>query len=329
VIRRNYIKLTNIFQKISSPATTMNNFSTSSMFSLSSQLFPSGTTTTTTTTAITATFDSPTSKVNTTLLSKKYTPSSSTSMLPLSLSSPILFPSDTTTTATANTAAIAAAIAIAIATDTDTDTDTDSPEPEPEPALQLQLQLQLQRKRKSSVKRSVHFLPMVAVRKTISRHSMTQEEKCNCWLQANEFLMIKERNYNMIVTKQLHQLCGQKQLGQQQECILNNNPKDSVHNNNNNNNNEASESESESFCLRGLEWGIESESIRRKTYRLGALEEVFIEQEAQYLGDYYDDEAIAYAYYSVSSECQLLAGQIAMQDRKDIEEYIFDDYETF
>ena len=81
--------------------------------------------------------------------------------------------------------------------------------------------------------------------------------------------------------------------------------------------------------MRGLEWGIESESIRKKTYRLGALEEVFIEQEEQYLGDYYNDEAIAYAYYSVSNECQLHAERIAIQDRKDIEEYIYEGlYET-
>ncbi|OEU12568.1 hypothetical protein FRACYDRAFT_243819 [Fragilariopsis cylindrus CCMP1102] len=76
-------------------------------------------------------------------------------------------------------------------------------------------------------------------------------------------------------------------------------------------------------------WGIESESIRKKTYRLGALEEVFIEQEEQYLGDYYNDEAIAHAYYSVSNECQLHAERIAIQDRKDIEEYIYEGlYET-
>ena len=71
---------------------------------------------------------------------------------------------------------------------------------------------------------------------------------------------------------------------------------------------------------------MDFESLRKKSFRYGTLEEVFIEQETQYLGDYYDDEAIAYAYNSISNECQFLAERIALQDRKEIEDYItYDD----
>ena len=174
----------------------------------------------------------------------------------------------------------------------------DSPTPA---ALQLQ-----QRRRKSSVQdvRSVQFEPKVSIKRTIPRHSMTQQERRSCWLQANEFLLIKQRNYMII--KQIHQeRANQMIIEQIDNYDLNN-----------------AESISSLLCYRGLEWGMEYESLQKKSYRLGASEEVFLEQEEQSLGDYYDDEAIAYAYYSISNECQCRAEQIAAQDRKDIEDYI-------
>ena len=348
----------------------MKNYPTSSsMFSLSSSpLFhTSGTATTATATATATSFDSSPSTLNNasslSMMSKKNyaIPSSSSMILPLSLSSPI-FPTSKNTIAISNCTAIATAIAIATETtatddsdsdtatdDSNTDTDNDDSPALPEPSLLHQQQHrdqhqdQDQQQRKKS--RSVHFLSMVAVRKTISRHEMTQEEKYNCWFQANEYLMIKQNNYDTIITNDQQQLlllaaadaAGQGSSQQQQQQQHSN-----ILHNSNNNDNMDSESESSSslesssssslessLCMRGLEWGIESESIRKKTYRLGALEEVFIEQEEQYLGDYYNDEAIAYAYYSVSNECQLHAERIAIQDRKDIEEYIYEGlYET-
>jgi hypothetical protein len=170
---------------------------------------------------------------------------------------------------------------------------------------------------------SIRFSPMVSVKRTISRHSMTQQEKSNCWLQEYEFLMIKQRNHMII--KQIHQErnCMMiKQVDELGQCLLDN-TNDSVHGRHHSNNTKSS------FCFRGLEWGMEFESLRKKSFRYGALEEVFIEQEAQNLGDYYDDEAIAYAYYSVSSECQYRAERVAIQDRKEIEDYImYNDCET-
>jgi hypothetical protein len=158
--------------------------------------------------------------------------------------------------------------------------------------------LQHQRRKKSV--RLVKFLPFVSVKKTTSRHSMTQEEKCNYWLQEDEFLMMNKRN-RMII----------KQLQQERNQHID--ESDESNNNSNNDNNESSTLDS--LCFRGLE-------LRRKSLRQDAFEEVFMEQAAQYSGDYVDDEAIAYAYHSVSYECQNCAELIALQDRKDIEDYI-------
>lgn len=144
----------------------------------------------------------------------------------------------------------------------------------------------LPQQRKKSA-RSIQFSPFVSVKKTTSHHSMTQKEKCNYWLQEDEFLMINQRN--RFITKQIkqerrdHHIDGSYKLGL--------------------------------LCLRGLE-------LRNKSVRQDAFEEVFIEQETQYLHDYVDDEAIAYAYISVTYVCQYRAERIALQDRKDIEDYI-------
>jgi hypothetical protein len=153
-----------------------------------------------------------------------------------------------------------------------------------------------QRRKKSG--RLVRFLPIVQVKKTTSRHSMTQQEKCNYWLQEDEFVMINQRN--RMIIKQFCQERGK-------HIDSNEGPHSSNINNNNNNNN--------SECLRGLELG-------KKSFRLDAFDEVFCEQAAQYADDYIDDEAIAYAYNSVSYECQFNAERTALQDRKDIEDYI-------
>ncbi|OEU12000.1 hypothetical protein FRACYDRAFT_245126 [Fragilariopsis cylindrus CCMP1102] len=135
----------------------------------------------------------------------------------------------------------------------------------------------------SKRKRIVRFLPKVAVRNTISRHTMTNEEIGNCWLQTNEFFMIKQRR------KLDDDKWGDRINGMTKT----------------------------------------EESYRKRSYRLGASEEVFLEQEEQYLNNLpYDDEAISYVYSQITNECQFLAQQIAIQHREDIEDYIYNDYET-
>jgi len=147
----------------------------------------------------------------------------------------------------------------------------------------------LQQRRKKSV-RSVKFSPFVSVKKTTSHHSMTQEEKCNYWLQEDEFLMINERN--RMIIKQIQQERKNHHIDERDES-----------------------STLDISCIRGLE-------LRNRSLRQDAFEEVFIEQETQYLSDYVDDEAIAYAYISVTYVCQYRAERIASQDRKAIEDYI-------
>ena len=183
----------------------------------------------------------------------------------------------------------------------------------------------LQQRRKSV--RSVRFFNKVFVKRTISRHSMTQQEKYNCWLQGYEFLMIKERNYTVI--EQIHQ----ERIMQNSDELYCQSALDNIsghlHSNNGNNGNVSSNTNEPSLCLRGLEWGLELESLRKLSYRLDASEEVFIEQEEQCLRDYNDDEAIACAYFSVSSGCQIRAELTALRDREAIEDYImYDNYET-
>jgi hypothetical protein len=220
--------------------------------------------------------------------------SSSSSLL---LSSP-LSPFDTTADTTADTIA-------------DTTADTTAAAAIDSPALQQR-------------KESVRFAPKVSIKKTTSRHSMTQQEKHNYWLQDHEFLIIKQRNSMDI--KQIRQernlmIC--KQINERGQCLLDN-TNDSVHGHHHSNNSNKS-----SLCLRGLECGMDFEALLKKSFRFVALDEVFTEQEAQRLGDHYDDEAIAYAYHSVSNECQFRAERTALQDRKEIEDYImYDDYGT-
>ena len=154
----------------------------------------------------------------------------------------------------------------------------------------------LPQQRKKSA-RSIKFSPFVSVKKTTSHHSMTQKEKCNYWLQEDEFLMINQRN--RLIIKQLQQERRNHHIdGSDKSSTLG-----------------YKSSTLGLSCLRGLE-------LRNRSLRQDAWEEVFIEQETQHLHDYVDDEAVAYAYISVTYVCQYRAERIALQDRKDIEDYI-------
>jgi hypothetical protein len=259
----------------------MKDYPSSSTSSLPSTLFPSGT-------INTATIDSPK------LMRKDHTSPT------LSLSS-LLFPSVTieiaaataaAATAAAAASATAAATAATAATAAATATAAAATAAAAAAAATAVDSQALQQRKKN-----LRFSPKVSVKKTISRHSMTYQEKTNCWLQEYEFLMIKERNHMIIrqMNKERNQMIVE-QIDVLGQCLP--------------------------LCLRGLEWGLEFEALQIKSFRFGASEEVFTEQKAQFLGDYIDDEAIAYAYYTISSECQFRAGRIALQDRKDIEDYI-------
>lgn len=157
----------------------------------------------------------------------------------------------------------------------------------------------------SNSAKSVRFSPMVRVKDTLSRHDMTLKEHYEYWLQHHDFLRIKQRNLGTIQAIEQHQ--------QSQE------------------ENDASNSDfpeqllSMDDCLRGLESGLSQENLRKRSYRFAALEEVFLEQEDQYYAGIYDPEAIAQVYVEVTVECRFRAEFRALQDRKEIEDYLKQD----
>ena len=158
----------------------------------------------------------------------------------------------------------------------------------------------------SIYKSSVQFSPLVRVKDTISRHDMSLKEHYGYWLQDHEFLMIKQRNQ-----KTIHEFEAQQ--------------KDSEHQNDfgpNPHTRAPLSDDGEEDCLRGLENGLRFESLRRKSYRFAAIEEVLLEQEDQYFADIYDDEAIAQVYFEVTAECRFRAEFRALQDRKEVEDYL-------
>ena len=152
---------------------------------------------------------------------------------------------------------------------------------------------------------------------------MTLKEHYRYWLQDHEFLMIKQRNHRLI--KQVEEF-------DEQQLKFGNS---SSSGNSSGNINEQQQHRSlirlvddncgcgyRDVCIRGLESGLTSVYLRRKSYQFAALEEVFVEQEEQYFGGYYDDEAIAEVYFEVACECRFRAEYTALQDRKEIEEYV-------
>ena len=178
----------------------------------------------------------------------------------------------------------------------------------------------------------VRFFSKVTVIKTLSHKSMSKKEKCNYWLQEDEFVLIKQRNDTMIqqINNDIDDDYSDYQ-GNSQSSLLSF-TKSSVHYGHQHYDDEDEDED----CKRGLEYGLKVEAIRKRSSRYLALEEVLIKQEEQYLSgsgsfndsqsDYfiYDDEAIADAYYTISYECQHRAHRIAIQDRKEIEYYIHD-----
>lgn len=135
---------------------------------------------------------------------------------------------------------------------------------------------------------------------------MNPKEVCDYWIQGFEFDMIRERNLETIQQIE-EELRGQ----QQQESRQSRSQK--LQNRDNRN--------EEELCIRGLEAGLWQESLRRRSLRFEALEEVFLEQEAQYFSGLYDDDALARVYFEVTSECRFWAELKALQDRREIEDY--------
>jgi hypothetical protein len=147
---------------------------------------------------------------------------------------------------------------------------------------------------------------------------MTLKEHYTYWLQDHEFLMIRQRNQRLVLQVEEFQ-DQQKKFGKHRSSNSKKSKTTTT------TRNEAFETTCQDECIRGLESALRSENLRRKSYRFAALEEVLFEQEQQYYGGYFNEEAIAEAYFEVTGECRFRAEYLAVQDRKEIEDYIRED----
>jgi hypothetical protein len=177
----------------------------------------------------------------------------------------------------------------------------------------------------STTSKSVHFSPLVRVKDTLSHHDMSLKEHYACWLQDHEFIMIRQRNQETIQAIEDLQSTNENDNKNDNDMGVQNftttlaefdsdSDSDLVENNN----------DADLLCFRGLENGLRDENLRRRSYRFAAFEEVFIEQEDQYYAGIYDDEAIAEIYAEVTVECRFRAEFRALQDRKEIEDYLLE-----
>lgn len=185
---------------------------------------------------------------------------------------------------------------------------------------------------------SVRFSPLVRVKDTLSHHDLTLKEHFEYWLQDHEFLMIKQRNQETI--KAFEERISKS--GNSDSDSDNNSDDDVVLAQKHNQQHQQPTSRTPLFntttecfedddkndndrnvhCLRGLESCLKNENLRKRSFRIVALEEVFLEQEDQYYAGIYDDRAIAAVYGEVTCECKFRAELRGRQDRRDIEEYL-------
>ena len=155
-------------------------------------------------------------------------------------------------------------------------------------------------------KKRVRFASQVGMRRILSHKDMTQNERCNSWVQYDEFQSSIEESHRIIKTMEQQEQEKQDKRGLQTHHTL------SV------------------CCSRGLESTLES--LQRKANILKGLESVLVTQETTLIHvpvsdgteDYYiyNDEAIAAVYQTIAHTSKLRAEQIAIQDRKAIENYI-------
>jgi len=147
---------------------------------------------------------------------------------------------------------------------------------------------------------------------------MTQTEKESVWLQQDELRSINRQNRRLIFYVEECRSSGvvyyddSKNDSEHCECEQ----QDDVYCNNN--------SSCYNINIRGLESGLKFESLRKKTSRWNALQQVLIEQDKQRLARYeyhYDVEAIANVYIKCTSQCQSRAQYKAIEDRAEAVHY--------
>ena len=171
----------------------------------------------------------------------------------------------------------------------------------------------------------VHFNPRTSIELTISREDMTEEEMQNYWLQEEEFALIRLRD------GYLGNLAEQKlrQMAKDSSDDTDTPPLSST----------IDMSPNLWICTRGLEFKMKRAYLKIQDKRFRRLENVLTEQEQQWdehwddgRGNdspfYYDDDAMAAVCSEFSNESEIHAQKVAANDRKEVEDMIWDEEEA-
>jgi len=132
---------------------------------------------------------------------------------------------------------------------------------------------------------------------------MTDEEHENYWLQEEEYTRLRRRNRELI--RRADTLKSRAGPIPSSDSELFSEFEDDIE----------KKEDGDYLCIRGLESGAKSESIRKKTYRRESIQRVLVEQEFQCIQGFRDAEAISEAYTEVASPCKFRAVHLAMEDR--------------
>lgn len=159
----------------------------------------------------------------------------------------------------------------------------------------------------SSSSRKVSFRPWVAVKDTLSRHDMTDEEMNNFWFREQDFARIKKHNRKLI--KHIER---RKSLEITEVNSLDDD---------NEFDDQIQRDDGYRFCIRGLETGFKPEALKRRSIRQRALHKILSEQEIQMHQNYVDVQALANIYIDVAMQSKFHAVHKAMEDRMDAESY--------
>jgi hypothetical protein len=132
---------------------------------------------------------------------------------------------------------------------------------------------------------------------------MTEEEAENYWLRDDEYVEIRRRNRMVIRHGEAFYQLGEPL------------PNDSYYNEDYSAEDIEQKEDGDYLCIRGLESGSKSGSIRKKTNRRNSIQQVLVEQEFQRVQGYRDETTISELYIEATSPCKFRAVHLAMEDR--------------
>ena len=145
----------------------------------------------------------------------------------------------------------------------------------------------------------VRFHPSVQIKDTLSHQDYTPQERCNTYLQHEEFQLMKQREY--LLQSKMESLVKQSyKLASYQEVFLEQERQEE-------------DQEYDECCgeYYEYEWNS-SQSSSTSEYYPSSYHCI------------YDDQAIANAYSKISLDCRSRAKQVALENRQEIEIYLHD-----